>query len=153
MSQLVVKNKFPSLLSDFFNTDRIFDMDLFDDSMKWFPGDWKVSRMPSVNITEKDDAYMVELAVPGMEKKDFKVEVVNNMLTISAEKEEKKTEKEGDFTRKEFSYNRFSRSFTLPENIKTDNIEAEYKDGILKIGIPKKEVTISKKIEKAIPVK
>lgn len=142
----------PSLLSDFFNADRFFDSDLFDMAPDWLPTGWKVSKMPSVNITEKDKFYLVELAAPGLEKKDFKVEIMNNVLTISAEKEEKMEEKTDGMTRKEFSYNSFCRSFNLPENSKADNIEAEYKDGILKIEIPKNEVAVTK-AEKVIAVK
>jgi HSP20 family protein len=155
MSQLVVRKNgknLPSLFSSFFNTDRFPDVDFFDWGPKWLPEEWKVAKIPSVNIMENDKDYLLEMAVPGMEKKDLKVEVGNNMLTISAEKEEKKEEKEDGFSRKEFSYNSFCRSFTLPENTDGDKVDAEYKDGILKIAIPKKEVKVIK-TEKAIAIK
>ena len=87
-----------------------------------------------------------------MDKKDLKIEVVNNVLTISAEKEEKTEEKEDGFSRKEFSYNSFIRSFTLPENADGDKVNAEYKEGILKVGISKKEVSATK-AEKVIAIK
>ncbi|MFN7329841.1 MAG: Hsp20/alpha crystallin family protein, partial [Bacteroidota bacterium] len=85
--------------------------------------------------------YQIELAVPGLQKKDFKIEMENDVLTISAEKEEEKNEKENGYTRREYAYNSFSRSFTMPENFKLDKIDAKYVDGILKITVPKKEVT------------
>lgn len=97
--------------------------------------------MPSANITESEKEYLIELAAPGLTKKDFKVENNNGVLTISAEKKEEKKESEGGYTRREYSYNSFSRSFTLPENSKADHIDAKYEDGILKLTVPKKELT------------
>ncbi len=95
--------------------------------------------VPAVNITEKKDEYQVSLAAPGMRKDDFKIDVEGNMLTISSEKEENKEEKDKKFTRKEYSYSSFSRSFTLPEEINKEKIEAKYEDGVLKIALPRKE--------------
>ena len=100
--------------------------------------------VPSANVTETPKEYLVELAVPGLERKDFKVEIDNHILMVSSEKkEEKKVEMEG-YTKREFSYNSFSRSFALPDNVKEGNIDAKYLDGILKISIPKREVTVTK---------
>lgn len=123
-------NKF---LTDFFNADKLFDEDDF----------LKVERMPAVNIVENDTTFEVEVAVPGMKKEDFKVEVKDGMLIISAEKEEKKEEVKKNYTRKEFSVSAFSRMFTLPENVKESEIDAEYKNGVLHMIIPKKEPVVS----------
>jgi HSP20 family protein len=121
----------PKLMSDFFDMDRYFGNDLLErDFMK---------SMPSVNVVEKDNEYSIELAAPGMEKKDFHINVNNNVLTISAEREEEKKEENKKYTRREFSYGSFERSFTLPEGVMGDKIEAKYDSGILRISIPKNE--------------
>jgi HSP20 family protein len=96
-------------------------------------------RLPAANVKENKDLFEVEMAAPGFDKKDFKVSLNNNILTISAEKEMNKEEEEKNFTRKEFSYTSFSRSFEMPEYVKPEDIKASYKDGILKLEIPKKE--------------
>lgn len=95
--------------------------------------------IPSVNIVEHKNHYEVNLAAPGMKKDDFKVDVEGNVLTISTEKEEKHEEKEEKFTRREFSYTSFSRSFTLPEWVNKDKIDASYEDGLLRLVLPKTE--------------
>ena len=96
--------------------------------------------IPAVNIKENDKNFEVEVAAPGMDKKNFKVEVENNVLTISAEKKEEKKEKKDNYSRKEFSYESFERSFTLPQDmVDANKIVAKYENGILKIDIPKKE--------------
>ena len=96
-------------------------------------------RIPSVNITENKNEYTVSLAAPGMKKDDFKVDLDGNMLTISCEKDESKEEKDKKFTRKEYSYTSFSRSFTLPDEVNSDKIDAKYEDGLLKISLPRNE--------------
>ncbi|UEG48856.1 Hsp20/alpha crystallin family protein [Ferruginibacter lapsinanis] len=98
-----------------------------------------VLSMPAVNIAESKDDFKVSLAVPGMKKDDFNIDVDGNMLTISCEKEEKKEEKETKYTRNEYNYSSFSRSFTLPEDVNKEKIDAKYVDGILNISLPKKE--------------
>src|ERR1041384_2244445 len=130
---------FRTLLSDFFDAD--------DLSLSRF---FRNEGMPAVNIYETDKNFEVELAAPGLEKKDFKVAVENGVLTISAEKKEEKEETKKNYTRKEFSYNSFSRSFTLPDNVKEDDIKAHYEDGVLKLNLAKKTVTVSKAKEIAI---
>jgi HSP20 family protein len=97
--------------------------------------------LPAVNVKENDDAFEIEVAAPGMSKKDFRVNLENNVLTISSErKEEKKEEEKGHFTRREFSYQSFQRSFTIPENmVEGDKISAKYNDGLLCIHLPKRE--------------
>ncbi len=94
---------------------------------------------PAVNIVEDKDNFKVELAAPGLDKKDFKINVDGNVLTVSSEKNEEKKEDDKKFMRREFSYTSFSRSFTLPDTVHEDKISAEHKDGILTITIPKKE--------------
>lgn len=97
--------------------------------------------VPAVNITEEKNAFKISLAVPGMKKDDFKIDVEGDMLTISAETEEQKEEKDKKFTRKEYSYSSFCRSFTIPEGTKVDKIDAKYEDGVLKLVLPKTEET------------
>ena len=95
--------------------------------------------LPKVNIRETKDAYFVDMAVPGLKKSDFQIELDNKLLSISTEVEEKNELQEENFTRREFGYSSFKRSFSLPETIKEDAIKAEYKDGVLSIHLPKKE--------------
>ncbi|MBK8520217.1 MAG: Hsp20/alpha crystallin family protein [Chitinophagaceae bacterium] len=134
---------------------------VFDDYFKpwneWFDNGnsnlWGTAmNIPAVNITEHKDEYEVSLAVPGMKKDDFKIDVAGNMLTISSEKEEKKEEEDKKFTRKEYNYSSFSRSFTLPEEINREKINAKYDNGILKISLPRKEAA-TKLTTKKIAVK
>ncbi len=96
--------------------------------------------MPAVNIKESEDQYELEIAAPGLEKSDFQINIDQDVLTISSEKETKTKEKEaGKFTRREFSYSIFKRSFDLPETVESAKIAANYTNGILSILIPKKE--------------
>ncbi|MGB4415432.1 MAG: Hsp20/alpha crystallin family protein [Paludibacter sp.] len=118
--------------------DRFFDGDLFNWSNRNFSQ--TNTTLPSVNIKEDADAYKVEVAAPGFEKDDFKVELNHDLLTVSSEKKIENETKEGEvFTRREFSYQSFSRSFTLPQTADGERIKASYKKGILQITIPKKE--------------
>jgi len=122
--------RMPSVLDDFFKPwNEWFDGGLYGRTMN----------VPAVNIIEHKDEYLVSLAVPGMNKDDFTIDVNGNMLTISSEKEEHKEEKDKKFTRKEYNYSTFSRSFTLPEEINKEKIDARYEDGVLKIALPRKE--------------
>ena len=108
----------------------------------------KVLNSPAVNVSETDKEFKLSFAAPGLEKKDFKVDAYDEMLTISAEHEtEKKEEKNGRFNRREYNYSSWSRSFTLPENCDTGKIDVEYKNGELKILIPKIEVKEPKKMK------
>ena len=98
------------------------------------------STVPSVNIKEKENEYCVEMAVPGMKKEDFNIELEENVMTISCEKESENEEKEeGDFSRREYNYSSFSRSFTLPKNANGDQVTARYEDGMLHVNIAKQE--------------
>ena len=123
---------FPALLDDFLGRD------WFDYSTKNFSK--TNTTIPSVNIVESENNFEIELAAPGFEKKDFKVELNHNVLTISSDKSEQKEETEGkNFSRKEFSYQSFCRSFTIPNVVDSEKIEARYENGILKVFIPKRE--------------
>jgi len=125
-----LKNKtfFPSWVDDFFTNPMLPD---FEHRVG--------ATMPSVNINEDANQFNIEVAAPGMEKKDFKINLNNNVLTVSSEHEEKSEEKNKKHLRKEFSYTSFSRSFTLPNTVKEDGIKASYTNGLLSITIPKKE--------------
>ncbi len=95
--------------------------------------------IPAVNIKEEKDKFVLEMAAPGMKKEDFKINLDNYLLTISAETKNEKKEKEDNYTRREFVYNSFSRSFTLPKSIDVDKIKGDYKNGVLSLALPKKE--------------
>lgn len=95
--------------------------------------------VPAVNVVESEDSYEVDVAAPGKSKDDFKVEVDNRVLIISSESEAETETEEKNFTRKEYNHSAFSRSFTLPDNAEEEKIKACYKNGVLKIEIPKKE--------------
>jgi len=143
---LVVKRNgslFPSLSSELFDVDRFFGPGLLDFESKLLDMDIAKS-IPPVNVTETEKEFKLELAAPGLTRKDFKVETDNGILTISSEKEEEKKEEKKNFKRREYSYSGFSRSFSLPENVLADKIDARYENGILHLQIPKKEVTLSK---------
>lgn len=102
--------------------------------------DWNhiSATLPAANIIEADDHFNIELAAPGKKKSDFTIELDEGVLTISSETEIKSTEKDGSFTRKEFGYSSFKRSFNIPETITADKISASYKEGILTVSLPKK---------------
>lgn len=134
----------PTLMDNFF-TRPFFGPSIFD--LNGFVNERDLAFVPDANIIENGKDYEIELAVPGLERKDFKVEVENNTLIVSAEKEEEKKTEEKNYRSREFSYNSFYRSFSLPDNLKLDNINAEYHNGVLKITLPKKEVTISKPVK------
>jgi HSP20 family protein len=145
MSLLTRKSNWPalgsgSMLSDFFDDERFFNS-------PWLRG----QSMPAVNIREANDHYEVELAAPGYQKSDFNISTENGLLTISAEKKAEKEKKDDNYTRKEFEYSSFQRSFSLPENVSEEDIQARYEEGVLKLSIAKrKEQT---KPRRAIDVK
>ncbi|HLP04030.1 MAG TPA: Hsp20/alpha crystallin family protein [Paludibacter sp.] len=118
--------------------DRFFEGDLFDWSNRNFS--LTNTTLPSVNIKENTQAFEVEVAAPGFEKNDFKLELNHDLLTISSEKNVENETKNGDrYTKHEFSYQSFTRSFTLPNIADGEKIEANYDKGILRVSIPKKE--------------
>jgi HSP20 family protein len=128
-------NTFSSLPSLF---DRFFNEGLMDwNNLNYSTTD---TTIPAVNVKEDENKYSIEVAAPGMKKDDFDVKLENDMLTISSERKEEKDDSDEGFTRKEFSYQSFQRSFTLPEgHILTDKISAKYNDGILYIELPKRD--------------
>jgi len=132
MSLVRFQNQLPSMF------DRFFEGDLFDWSNRNFS--LTNTTLPSVNIKQNANEFTVEVAAPGFEKGDFKLEVDHDLLTISSEKKVENETKDGEqFTKREFSYQSFSRSFTLPNTADGERIEANYDNGILRIIIPKKE--------------
>ena len=117
--------------------DNWFDNDLFN----WeYNNHQAEATLPAVNIKENADAFKVEMAVPGFDKKDFKINLDHNVLTIASEKKVENEHKNGErYTCREYSYQSFSRSFTLPEAANGDKISAKYENGILNVEIPKRE--------------
>ena len=127
-------NLFPSVPSFF---DDFFTRDVFD----WSNANSAYgASLPAVNIKEDENIFEVEVAVPGMKKDDFKIELENDILTISSEKETQDEKEDGNYKRKEFSYSSFRRTFSLPENkVNSDKVVAKYVDGVLHITLPKRE--------------
>jgi HSP20 family protein len=125
-------NWLPSVFDDMFKTD-------------WLGGTTNVNSIgtsiPAVNIQETEESFSVEVAAPGKTKEDFNIELENDVLTISSEdkKENETTEKNGRYTRKEFSYSTFKRAFSLPDSVDSEKISAQYNNGVLEILLPKKE--------------
>lgn len=131
-----------SLLPGFSDVfDSIFNDSFFNDRM--------ITRVPAANIGETPDNWHIELAAPGLKKEDFKLNLDRNVLSISVEQRAEATDNQKNYSKREYSYNSFVRSFTLPESADDNNIEAEYTDGVLKISIAKKEEakSVSRQIE------
>ncbi len=128
-----LNNSFPSIFDDFLNRD------LFD----WSNSNYSTSgtTLPAVNVKETPENFIVEMAAPGMKKEDFKVELNNNLLTISSEQKQENEQQESDrYTRREFSYQSFQRSFQLSRDaVDAENIQAKYENGVLHLTIPKRE--------------
>ncbi len=129
----------PSLLESFFNDNWL---DFINNNI-----DEQDITLPSVNIKEKPDSFEVEVAAPGFEKDEFNIELNNNVLNISSEKKIENEQKGEQYTKREFNYQSFSRSFTLPDTVESDKISAEYNNGILLINIPKKEEAKTKPVK------
>ena len=117
---------FPSLIDDFVNQDWNFKTP-------------SSITLPAVNIKDLEAQFEIELAVPGMKKSDFEIEVEDGLLSISSSLEEEQVTEKGKFTRREFSYNSFKRTFTIPESVDPSNIEAQYSDGVLQLRLPKRK--------------
>lgn len=132
----IVRFSNPVVSPSLFN--RFFDDDIFDWASRNFSK--TETTLPQVNIRENADAFVVEVAAPGFEKTDFKIEIDGDRLSISSEKKLENETKEGErFTKREFSYQSFTRSFTLPKTADGDRIAANYDKGILEVSIPKRE--------------
>lgn len=120
---------YPGFMDDFFGRD-------------YYPTHYErngFKSLPAVNITESDNGYTIEVAAPGLNKKDFKIDLEKNTLTIASVRDDKLEESNGRYTRREFRYTNFSRSFKLPETVDSEKISAVHKDGILYVDIPKME--------------
>ena len=119
----------PGVWDHFFSKE--YMPDLFTD------GSFK--SVPAVNIIENNDGYVIEVAAPGLNKKDFHIHIGNDVLTISSEREDMVKDDEGKVCRREFGYHSFRRSFSVPDSIETTKIKASHKDGILYVALPKRE--------------
>jgi HSP20 family protein len=137
------KNKNP-LIPGF---NDVFDS-IFNDT---FFNDRSVSRVPATNISETENHFHVELAAPGLKKEDFKLNLDRNVLTISVERQDEKNDVQKNYSKREYSYSSFVRSFTLPETVDPEKIEAAYADGVLKIDIAKRDE--AKSVRKQIEIK
>ena len=119
---------YDSMFTDLIGSDRLLTNDFMLEN-KW---------IPAMNVKETEEYFEIEMAAPGFNKKDFEISIENGLLKISAENSEEIKEEEGDYTRKEFNYNSFLRSLTLPENVNAEEIiDATYKRGILKLVLNK----------------
>lgn len=121
------------------NIPSIVDAFFGDDFLSNFFDNTNVGTVPAVNIMENKDEFAIEVAAPGLEKKDFNVDFHNNVLSISCHKEQADEQKDEKIMRREFSYTAFKRSFSLPDGAESEKIKASYKEGILTVTIPKKE--------------
>lgn len=119
----------PSIWND------LFESNLFNHHVK---GNARIA-VPPVNISESDESYLVELAVPGLKKEDFDINLDKTVMTISAKKDEKETEEKTNYSKREFSYRSFRRSFTLPSTANLEGINASYDEGVLNVTIAKKD--------------
>jgi HSP20 family protein len=136
MTLLKFKNDQPAKYTE--RVPQINEMfnDLFDGMLT---SDFRRTSTPAVNIIETDDDFKLEVAAPGLAKEDFKINVDNDLLTVSAEKKNENNEKNSRYTRKEFSYVSFTRSFTLPELVDAEHIRASYESGVMTLTLPKRE--------------
>ncbi len=125
---------FGTLFSELWDAGRFFDNEFFQK-------DW----LPAINVKSNDDHYEVEVAVPGWDKEDFNISLEHGVLTISSEQKNESKKEEDNYTRKEFSYSSFRRSFTLPEDAHEESIKAKYENGILRLTIER----LAKKNEKS----
>ena len=131
---IVRSNWMPDILDDFFGSD--FWNDRYNLGLN--------TTKPAVNILEAEKEYRIELVAPGLSKKDIKIDLNKNVLSISYEKEESNEESTVNYMRREFCYNSFRRSFTLPESVNAEKISANHENGILHIHIPKKPEAVEK---------
>jgi HSP20 family protein len=128
---------FSSMVDNFFGKN----FDSIIDTMS------KGTMIPAVNVIENNENYILEVAAPGLKKEDFKIDVADNLLTISSEKETEKEKSTKKYTRKEYSFSAFSRTFYLPDDVDADSIHASYENGELTIKIKRKELKSAKKKE------
>ncbi len=138
MTHLKFQREVPTTGRNMFPTVNHLFSDIMDGML---PSDYRKWNVPAVNILENDANFEIKLAAPGMKKQDFKINIEENNLVVSASATEQSQDKNERFTRKEFSFSSFSRSFALPENANIDAIQAQYENGIMNIVIPKQEPT------------
>ncbi|MDX1684760.1 MAG: Hsp20/alpha crystallin family protein [Saprospiraceae bacterium] len=121
-----------------------------------FDNDWFMNRFvtpdwaPAINVVDNESSYEIEVAAPGIKKEDFNVAVNNGMLNISGKGEKEEEEKTKNYARKEFSSQSFTKTFTLPDNVDEDSIQARYEDGVLRINLKKTKKELPPKKEVAI---
>ena len=132
----------PSFVDEFFNTD--FWPSFLDVNTRY--------SVPAVNILEEDNEYRIEVVAPGIDKKDVKINLEDDVLTISSERKEENEEKNKHYMRREFNYTAFTRSFVVPEEVDASKISAEHKNGILTLHLPKKEEVVKKTQKREIKV-
>lgn len=134
MSLLKIWNK--NLIPSISNLNSFFDESLFDSSNEEY--------LPAVNVKDMDNTFELEIAAPGYSKGDLEIQIQDNYLKVIAKTENEEVENNENYTRKEFSQSAFKRSFYLPENIDQEHIEAEFKNGLLKLSLPKHTSSIKK---------
>ncbi len=142
LPKLKTTTNWPTFVDEFFNTD--FWPTFFDVNTRY--------SVPAVNILEDDNEYRIEVVAPGIDKKDVKINLEDDVLTISSERKEENEEKDKHYMRREFNYTAFSRSFVIPEEVDAEKISAEHKNGILTLHLPKKEEVIKKTQKREIKV-
>jgi|AntAceMinimDraft_17_1070374.scaffolds.fasta_scaffold05044_4 HSP20 family protein len=135
------QTELPNFINDFFGNDFLPKFDFQEQGFN----------TPCVNISEDKNKFDIELSAPGFVKKDFNIDLQNDILAISCKKEEEKKEKDKRYIKKEFIHTSFNRSFGLPDNVNTNKIKAYYKDGVLYVDIPKKEQE-KEKLSKSIEI-
>ena len=156
----------PGVFSDFLDMERFFPSMPSMASMmpQMSPMMQQMRQQPAVNIIENDNEFRVEVSAPGMRKDDFNIDMEENRLTISAERKYEHEEKSGGgngkesknnerYTRREFGYSQFSRSFMLPETVDPEKIDASYQDGVLKLILPKREEEKQRRQRRQINIK
>lgn len=133
---------FLSLFPETSTLDRFFT-GLWPSDLLEYEKEW----IPAFDVTENEREYVIKGELPGIESKDLDISLLDGILTVKGEKKQEKEEKEENYHRVERHYGSFSRSFRVPENVKTDELDASYKDGVLKLTLPKTEEATAKKIE------
>lgn len=141
---LATQRFFPTRFNDFFKP---WD-EWFNNGRALFDGELEMLSVPAVNISSKKDSYHLSVAAPGLKKEDFSINLDGDILTVSADKEESKEEKNEEYSKKEYNYSSFSRSFTLPSEVLADKIDAHYDNGVLHIKLPKTQMAQKSSVKK-----
>ncbi len=140
MATLAHPNNFPTLFDSFFNRPAIVRYQK------------PATQVPAVNVKEDEGAYYLHMAAPGLKKENFNLSLEQNKLMISFKQEEKTEEQFSTYTRQEFGFEAFERSFRLPKNVNTEGISATYTDGILNVTLPKVEPKVEAPTVKQIAI-